>query len=299
MHVARAVAPRWPTTSGSIVQCTRRRPESAVDLLPGADVIEELVDAAFCASVHVKKATSRRSPSRSFRPSRRDPADSSSVLPARCDSAHAAGGPAVERPGIHLGVWPAYERPGLGRLPTRPWLRSADPGALQVWGTTHAIPPFCFVVEVIAPGLLVLKHRPMASVAEVHQRRRARRRFASEIVDEGTASRIADCPTLLTSMIGFDTQVTRMEALGRSCNWRCRCASNGRGGILLVVPPTARAGADSIIQSDLVFDPAVLCRAGRLISAGRGDRPDHEWLESVNRAVDLVAASPRLMERPS
>jgi hypothetical protein len=31
---------------------------------------------------------------------------------------------------------------------------------LAVWGTTRTIPPFCFVVEVIAPGLIVLKHRP-------------------------------------------------------------------------------------------------------------------------------------------
>ena len=49
--------------------------------------------------------------------------------------------PAVERPGIHLGVW------------------RRDGGDLFVWGTTRAIPSFCFVVEVLAPGLLVVKHR--------------------------------------------------------------------------------------------------------------------------------------------
>ena len=40
---------------------------------------------------------------------------------------------AVERPGIHLGVWPQN-------------------GRLTVWGTTHHVPPFCFVVEVSRPG---------------------------------------------------------------------------------------------------------------------------------------------------
>ena len=44
--------------------------------------------------------------------------------------------PAVERPGIHLGVW-------------------RDGGELSVWGTTRMIPTMCFVLEVIAPGLLV------------------------------------------------------------------------------------------------------------------------------------------------
>lgn len=48
--------------------------------------------------------------------------------------------PAVERPGIHLGVW----RVG---------------GALLVWGTTRTIPTLCFVLEVVAPGLLVVKPR--------------------------------------------------------------------------------------------------------------------------------------------
>src|SRR5678809_1183189 len=85
--------------------------------------------------------------------------------------------PAVERPGIHLGVW-------------------GD----KVWGTTRTIPPFCFVVEVVAPGLLVLKHRP----------RQETRKFVNVAVREAdsikivvaTASGIADCPSQLTSLPG-------------------------------------------------------------------------------------------------
>ena len=29
---------------------------------------------------------------------------------------------------------------------------------LRVWGTTRTLPPLCFVLEVIAPGLLVVKY---------------------------------------------------------------------------------------------------------------------------------------------
>jgi len=47
---------------------------------------------------------------------------------------------AVERPGIHLGVW--YEG-----------------NELKLWGLTRSIPSCCFVLEVIEPGLLVVKHR--------------------------------------------------------------------------------------------------------------------------------------------
>src|SRR4030095_13306773 len=48
--------------------------------------------------------------------------------------------PAVERPGIHLGVW-----------------RGRD--EFYVWGTTREVPAFCLVVEVVASGLIVVKHR--------------------------------------------------------------------------------------------------------------------------------------------
>jgi hypothetical protein len=48
--------------------------------------------------------------------------------------------PAAERPGIHVGVWSDGESP-------------------YVWGATRTIPPFCFVLEVVDAGLLVIKHR--------------------------------------------------------------------------------------------------------------------------------------------
>jgi hypothetical protein len=47
--------------------------------------------------------------------------------------------PAVERPGIHLGVW-------------------RDDEQFFVWGATRNLPASCAVLEVIAPGLLVVKH---------------------------------------------------------------------------------------------------------------------------------------------
>ena len=47
--------------------------------------------------------------------------------------------PAVLRPGIHLGI-------------------HRQEGELWVWGATRKLPPYSFVLEVIAPGLLVVKH---------------------------------------------------------------------------------------------------------------------------------------------
>src|SRR5437016_3409740 len=69
--------------------------------------------------------------------------------------------PAVERPGIHLGVW-----------------KNGD--GLSVWGATRIIPPLCFVLEVIEPGLLVIKHRradPDGKFANVVVRKAIRSRW--------------------------------------------------------------------------------------------------------------------------
>src|SRR6266478_8529878 len=106
--------------------------------IPDAATIERMINAAFWASLRREEG---RPPTLSLaylpppgsallveRPLPLDPATLTKLAPA------------VERPGIHLGVW-------------------RNGGDLVVWGATRTIPPLCFVVEVIEPGLLVIKHR--------------------------------------------------------------------------------------------------------------------------------------------
>src|SRR5688572_777238 len=112
-----------------------------LELLPSARQIELLVDVAFWASVRREEGYIPKISLAFLRPVPEVcPLNFERPLPLDPGAlTHLAA--AVERPGIHLGVWPADSE-------------------LMVWGTTHLIPPFCFVVEVVAPGLLVLKHRP-------------------------------------------------------------------------------------------------------------------------------------------
>src|SRR6185369_4412609 len=92
--------------------------------------------------------------------------------------------PAVERPGIHLGVW-------------------RDARGLHVWGTTRVLPAFCFVVEVAAAGLLVVKHRRGEDESG---------KFLNVAVLEGQeaklldpdAAHLPDCPVLVKSLLGTD-----------------------------------------------------------------------------------------------
>ena len=237
------------------------------ELLPDAECIEALVDAAFWASLRREEGYIPKISLAFLRPiDEIRPLMFAKPLPLE-PSALTRLAAAVERPGIHLGVWPQH-------------------GKLMVWGTTHHVPPFCFVVEVIAPGLLVLKHRP----------RHESRKFVNVAVLEGDrikivderASLIADCPAVLTSMLGFDESVLTDEALNVQVQLALSMRKHGRGGILLVVPPGSDDWRESIVQPITYAVAPAFCELADLL-ARRRDMPDDEWSEATDRAIDAIA----------
>ena len=247
-----------------------------IDVLPDAAVIEALVEAAFWASVRREEGYVPKI-SLAFTPPVREVTPLVFERPVALEpNALTRLAAAVERPGVHLGVWPgSASMTPAGRAP------------LEVWGTTHNIPPFCFVVEVIAPGLLVLKHRP----------RQQSRKFVNVAVLEGdrikivdeTASRIADCPALLASMIGFDAQEGEDGATGALVQLALSMRRHARGGILLVVPDGTNRWLDSIVQPIGYAVNPPYRELADLVASGRGDTETHEWLETMNRAVEATA----------
>jgi hypothetical protein len=241
--------------------------QASSDLLPDALVIETLVDAAFWASVRREEGYVPKI-SLAFLPPLREINPLVFARPMGLEpSALTRLAAAVERPGIHLGVWPDGDR-------------------LMVWGTTHAIPPFCFVAEVVAPGLVVLKHRP----------REESRKFINLAVLEGDrmkivderASRVADCPALLTSMIGFDTHAEN-GPLNILVQLALSMRKHGRGGILLLVPANTDGWRESIVHPiAYAVDPA-FAELTDLAASAPVETPDRDWLEAVDRAVEAVA----------
>lgn len=236
-----------------------RQPKS---LLPDATVIETMIDAAFWTSLHREEGYVPRI-SLAYLPPSADIQPLLFASPLALDPAGLAKvAPAVERPGIHLGVWNN-----------------------QVWGTTRTIPPFCFVVEVVAPGLLVMKHRP----------RQESRKFVNvavleadriKIIDE-TASSMADCPEVLTSLLGFDaTQSDGMNVLGQIA---VSMRLHRRGGTLLVVPSTSTSWQQSIVQPiPYAVQPAYADLANLVATEPDGD--GHvDWTDALNRAIDALA----------
>ncbi|MBL8240824.1 MAG: hypothetical protein JNM66_25615 [Bryobacterales bacterium] len=184
--------------------------------------IEEMIDAGFWASLRREEgftpaiSLTYLPPEHAVQPilfDRRIPLQPASL---------ARLAPAVERPGIHLGVSPGAD------------------GSLSVWGAIRALPPACFVLEVVAPGLLVVKQPGDDDSLK----------FANIVVLEGdqakflstAASAPPDSPAIIKTLLGLDNVAAAFVELAVSMR------KHRRGGALLVVPAASGAWRESIVH---------------------------------------------------
>jgi hypothetical protein len=176
--------------------------------------------------------------------------------------------PAVERPGIHLGV-------------------ARDGDDLSVWGTVRVIPRYSCVVEVSEPGLLVVKHHR----GDVHAK------FVNlavlqgdqvKVIDEH-ASSLPDCPSLLSTLLGFDSPASWAGSMNVMVQLAVSMRAHGRGGLMLVVPSGNDAWPESVVQPlSYVVSPPFDELA--ILSRGPGDEGRRQpWRDELARAVDAVA----------
>ncbi len=232
---------------------------------PDAATVEAMVDAAFWASLRSEEGAAPRISLAFLPPDGDHPLTFARPLPLEPERLTRLA-PAVEHPGIHLGIW-------------------RGPDGLGVWGATAVIPNACFVVEVVRPGLLVIKHRraePTAKFGNVAVLEGDRLRF----VDEGAAS-LPDCPALLESLLGFEAPA----AWGSSTNVLVRLALamrlHGRGGSLLVVPTDGDAWRESIVRPvSYPVAPPYRALASALARVRGGDLAGYG---AMHEAVDTIA----------
>jgi hypothetical protein len=249
----------------------RSRGKAALASAPDAAVVEAVIDAGFWASLRREEGYSPKISLAFLPPEQGEPSLTfAQTLPLEA-AALAKLAPAVERPGIHLGVW----RAGCGE-------------DLCVWGTTRTIPRLCFVLEVVEPGLLVVKYR----------RGRDPAKFANvvvlkgdevKVVDEAGAS-LPDCPELLTSLLGFGAGTsTPADSVNVLVQLAVSMRAHGRGGTLLVVPTASEAWRESIRwPAPYAVEPA-FPELRDLLTRGATEADDPEWQEALRRAVEAVA----------
>ncbi len=192
---------------------------------PDAFVIEEVISAAFWASLRREEGHSPTI-SLAFVPPEQVPQPLRFGTRLRLEPEVLARlAPAVERPGIHLGVW-----------------RDAD--QLCVWGTTRSVPTWCFVLETIAPGLLVVKYRrpePTMKFANVAVLEGADVKFI-----EQQAPVLTESPAAMKALLAFYYSAGHHESDNMLVRIAVSIRAHRHGGSLLVVPKGSQDWRSSI-----------------------------------------------------
>jgi hypothetical protein len=265
---ARAVADTLQTYFARHITAARRQEHPKLAPPPDAQAIETIIDATFWASLRREEGYSPKI-SLAFLPPEEagQPLKFEKHLPLT-PTALSRLAPAVERPGIHLGVWREHDE-------------------LYMWGTTRTIPRFCFVLEVIEPGLLVIKYRrgqdPGKFVNVV-----VLKGDQIKMVDEQGTS-LPDCPAMLTNLLDFGSPASSADSVNVLVQLAASMRTHGRGGSLLVVPQGSEAWRESIVQPISYSVMPSYTELADLMRQEAGERVRRLWQESLLDAVEAIA----------
>jgi hypothetical protein len=237
--------------------------------LPAPEVIEALISAAFWASLRREEGYVPRISLAWLPPEQAvAPLVFAEALPLRSDRL-AKVAPAVERAGIHLGVWHAGD-------------------GFAVWGTIRHVPSVCFVLEVAAPGLLVVKHHRADQAGKFFNVATLEGEQVKFIDERASSLRVA--APVLSSLLGgggagpaAPSGVDVLVELGVSMR------AHGRGGALVLVPGDDGAWRESVVQP---MTYAVTPPFPGLSTLAH-ERPDASrqsvWRADLRRAVEAMA----------
>lgn len=237
-------------------------------MLPDSATLAALIDAAFWTSLRREEGYIPRISLAFVAPEQVDDAvafaTSLSLEPKDLTKLAAA----VDRAGLHLGVWPQQDE-------------------LRVWGITRNLPPLCLVLEVVLPGLLVVKQSPSEDSGK----------FINIAVLQGDEIKIIDpqaaitpaYPTLLTSLLRLESQFATGSAVNVLLQLAVSIRMHGRGGLLLVVPAGSDAWTESILQPITYSVVPAFSGLADLMRRDTGNKPSRRWEDALGRAVDEIA----------
>lgn len=251
-------------------QLAEERERGTPDLAqaPDNDAVESLLDAAFWASL-LRQEHYPPKFSLAFLSSQQSrlPLTFEQPLPLTPENL-ARLAPAVERPGMHLGVWRENDQ-------------------FSIWGATRTLPVLCFVVEVVDPGLLVIKHRRGTESGK----------FVNVAVLEGDQIKmldrksvsLPDPPAFVAALLGLDLPNRPAESIDVLIQIAASMRAHGRGGSLLVVPHRAETWRQSIVGPTPYSVLPPYPELAALIRENPAERSQRRWQDALRRAVDAVA----------
>ena len=235
---------------------------------PDAAFVEAIINASFWASLRREEGYSPKI-SLAFLPPERaqQPLTFERQLPLTPPVLSRLA-PAVERPGIHLGVW-------------------RNGNELSVWGTTRTIPKYCFVLEVIEPGLLVVKYRRGRETGKYVNVMVLKGDQVKMVDEQGTS--LPDCPELVTALLGFGAPGFSTASLNVLVQLAASMRAHGRGGSLLVVPQDSDSWRESILEHVPYAVAPPYPELAELMRKSEAEKSESLWQEAFIDAVDAIA----------
>jgi hypothetical protein len=233
---------------------------------PSVDDIEAVIDAAFWTSLRREEGYVPLISLVLLQPEQAvDPLKFEKALPLTA-AGLAKVSPAVVRPGLHAAVWRIDDR-------------------LSVWGTVRSIPVGCCVIEVVAPGLMVIKNRP----------REQSRKFMNIAVLEGDRLKVIDraaamtgvCPSFVSSLLGSASAMP-FESVDVLVELAVSMRAHARGGALLIVPSDGSVWRESLVHPISYAVSPQFSGLSDLIAAHRAPHA-RPWDAEFAEAIDLIA----------
>jgi hypothetical protein len=247
----------------------QRRGEDGVAPLPDAGAIATIINATFWASFRPEEGRFPKI-SLAYLPPQQagQPMVFEHPLPLTA-AVLTKLAPAVERPEIHIGVWTVGDE-------------------LKVWGTTRSIPSFCFVLEDVEPGLLVVKHRRLDGFGKYANVAVLKGEQVKVIDEKGTS--LPDCPALLRSLLAFTAAATNgpSHSLNILVQLAASMRAQGHGGILLVVPAGTERWRESIVQPIVYSVTPQYSALSALLRQNPPEEDRVEWENALRRTVDMI-----------
>ncbi|RYE11098.1 MAG: hypothetical protein EOP44_01465, partial [Sphingobacteriaceae bacterium] len=266
-QAARAVTPAVAYHFKQHFDAARQNPSLQLAPEPETSVIERMIDVAFWASLGREEGHSPKI-SLAFLPPQLagTPMVFEHRLPFQTNTLTKLA-PAVERQGIHLGVW-------------------QEEGDLFLWGTTRDIPALCFVLEVVEPGLLVVKHSRIDGMGKFVNVATLKG-DQIKVVDEQSKN-TADRPPIISSLLGFTSPYNEVDSVNILVQLAASMRAHGRGGALLVVPADTEEWKDSIIHP--ITYPVMSAFSGLSDLMQLNDQEENQllWHSLLRQAVDSV-----------
>jgi len=220
------------------------------ELLPDVETMQSIIDVAFWASLRREEIYTPRVSLAYVAPSEIEMQMVFERPVALASQPLTRLGPAVERPGIHLCV------------------RRLE-GELVVWGAARKLPRFCFVLEVVAPGLLVIKR--------------------GRGDDSGKFINLAVLQGDEVKVIQQQETDSETDAVNVLIQLAVSMRAHGRGGSMLVIPAGSSEWRDSMVQPILyAVDPPFRALAD-LMSEDPSARERRRWQEALHRLIDGLA----------